>query len=47
MVSSNGKEHVAMSHKQQLLARMRAMRDDLESIVAGYDGRLDEDMGDG
>jgi hypothetical protein len=36
-----------MSHKDELLAMMRAARADLEAVVASFGGRLDADMGDG
>ena len=36
-----------MSHRGQLLERMRAERAQLDQVVRSLDGRLDEDLGDG
>jgi hypothetical protein len=36
-----------MAQKQELLDTMQAMRAELDSAIAGYDGRLDTDMGGG
>jgi hypothetical protein len=38
---------LAMTHKEELLAAMRAARVDLEAVVGAYEGRLDETLDDG